>query len=329
VAAAQASRSRADSAAKRNDFELAAAVADACLTLTAARETVRAAEAGVERANVSVTTIAAQVRAELRPGADQSRAEAELAAARTQLARARQATEIARAALARYLGVEPAQADVAAPALLTLPPVAPASTPNAAAHPLALEQQAAVDQANAQLRALERSWFPHFSLQGAAYARGTGAEINGTNLGGGNGLAPSVQNYALGFSVTFPVFDFASIHAREAAQSATVRAEQARARQVATDLRAEWNAAAAALEGAREVAANTPAQVAAASAAARQAQARYEAGLGGIDELAEAQRLLTQAEIDDALARLGVWRGLLGTAIAAGDLTPFLTEASR
>jgi len=47
-------------------------------------------------------------------------------------------------------------------------------------------------------------------------------------LGGANGLAPSVQNYALGFSVTFPVMDFKSIQAREAAQAATVAINNAR-----------------------------------------------------------------------------------------------------
>ncbi len=78
-----------------------------------------------------------------------------------------------------------------------------------------------------------------------------------------------------------------------------------------------------------DIAANTPIQVAAARAATEQATARYQAGLGNIDEVAEAQRLLTQSEIDDALARLGVWRALLGIATAAGDLQPFLAEASQ
>ena len=50
--------------------------------------------------------------------------------------------------------------------------------------PIALEQNAAVEQTLAQLRALERSYFPRFSLQGAAYARGSGAETNGNILGG-------------------------------------------------------------------------------------------------------------------------------------------------
>jgi outer membrane protein TolC len=69
--------------------------------------------------------------------------------------------------------------------------------------------------------------------------------------------------------------------------------------------------------------------VSAARAAAQQATARYQSGLGNIDAVAEAERLLTQAEIDDALARLSVWRGLLGIAAAAGDVQPFVMEASQ
>jgi len=95
------------------------------------------------------------------------------------------------------------------------------------------------------------------------------------------------------------------------------------------DLRAQWNRAVATLNGARHIAVNTPVQVAAARASTQQATARYQAGLGNIDEVAEAQRLLTQAEINDVLARLSVWRGLLGIASAAGDIQPFVSEASR
>jgi outer membrane protein len=129
--------------------------------------------------------------------------------------------------------------------------------------------------------------------------------------------------------VTFPLFDFASIRAREAGQSAAIRAETARSQQIALELMARWNVAVANLEGSRSVAANTPVQVKAARAATQQATARYQSGLGTIDQVAEAQRLLTQAEIDDALARLGVWRGLLGVAAAAGDIQPFLAEVSQ
>ncbi len=329
VAAAAAAEAQSRAALRRTEFDVAVATADAYLTLVAAQETVRAAQAAVDRAEVIGRTITAQVNAELRPGADASRAQAELAAARTQRIQADQAAGISRANLARFVGGEPAQISLSASKLLGAAPEQVAATPDLSANPAALEQSAVVEQVRAQLHALERSYFPRFYLQGSAYARGTGAETNGVILGGLNGLAPSVQNYALGVTVTFPAMDIAAIHAREAGQAATLRAETARYQQIATDLKAQWNGALATLEGARKIAANTPAQVSAARAATDQATARYRSGLGNIDEVAEAQRLLAQAEIDDALARLGIWRGLLGVATAAGDIQPFLSEASQ
>jgi len=297
--------------------------------LVAAQATVRAAQAGVDRAQVLVQTTTALVNAQLRPGADASRAETELAAARTQLIQAQQAVEVARANLSRFVGLDPAQITLSAPRLLELPPAQPVAALDTAANPIAVEQNALVEQLQAQLRALERSYFPRFFLQGSAYARGTGAETDGRIQGGFNGLAPSTQNYALGFTLTFPIMDIASIRAQAAGQSATIHAETARYQQIATDLKAEWNAAIATLQAGRNVAANTPVQVAAARVTTDQATARYRSGLGNIDDVAEAQRLLTQAEIDDALARLGVWRALLGVATAAGDIEPFLAEASQ
>jgi outer membrane protein len=329
VAAAEASRAQSEASLKRTEYEIAVTAADAFMTLAAAQETVTAAQAGVTRGETISRTIGALVKSELRPGADQSRADAEVAAARTQLIQAEQAVAVARANLARFTGGEPAQIAIAAPAFAQLPPDHSAATFDAAANPIAMEQNAAIEQAKAQLHALERSYFPKFYLQGSAYARGTGAETNGSILGGVNGLAPTIQNFAVGFSVTFPVFDFAALQAREAAQSATLRAQAARAQQIATDLKAQWNVAVARLEGARRIAANTPVEVSAARAAAQQATARYQAGLGNIDAVAEAQRLVTQAEIDDALARLGVWRGLLAVSAAAGDIRPFLAEVGR
>ena len=329
VAAAAAARAQSEASLKRTQYEVAVATADAFLTLAAAQETVVAARAAVERAETVGRTIRALVNSELRPGADASRADAEVAAGRTQLIQAEQAVAVARVALTRFTGGESAQLAIAAPSLGQLPPERQVPAFDAAVTPAAVEQNAAIEQAKAQLQAMERSYFPRFYLQGAAYARGSGAEITGNNLGGLHGLAPNVQNYALGFSVMFPVFDFASLHAREAQQSATIRSQAARARQIAVDLKAQFQTAVAMLEGARRVAANTPVHVTAARAAARQATARYEAGLGNIDAVAEAQRMVAQAEIDDALARLGVWRGLLAVAAAAGDIRPFLDEAGR
>ncbi len=329
VLAAEAARAQSEATQRWTEYEVAVATADACLTLAAAQETVRAAQAGVERARTVLRSIQALVQADLRPGAEASRAEAEMAAAQTQSIQAEQAVAVARATLSQFLGAEPAQTAISAPGLARLPAERPAPTFDPAGNPLFLMQNATIEQARAELHALERTYFPRFYLQGAAYARGSGAEPDGKILGGVNGLAPNTQNYALGFSVSFPVLDFSALQAREARQAATLRAQQARSRQIATELRARWNVAIAGLNGSRRVAANTPVQVSAARAAAQQASARYQAGLGTIDSVAEAQRLLTQAEIDDALARLSVWRNLLAVAAAAGDIRPFLAEVSQ
>src|SRR5450755_1953776 len=267
LAVASALEAESEAALKRTEYEIAVATADVCLTLAAAQETVRAAQAGVDRTGVLLRTITAQVNAQLRPGADASRADAELAAARTQWIQAQQAADVARATLSQFVGMEPGEIDLNVSTLLQSPPAQEVPALDPAKNPLALEQSAAVEETLARLRALERSYFPRFYLQGSAYARGSGAETNGKILGGLNGLAPTTQNYALGFTVTFPVSDLPSIRARQAAQTATMRAQEARAAQIATDLRAQWNRAVATLNGARRVAANTPTQVSAARTA--------------------------------------------------------------
>jgi outer membrane protein TolC len=74
---------------------------------------------------------------------------------------------------------------------------------------------------------------------------------------------------------------------------------------------------------ARAIAQNTPIQLAAARQSETQARARYDAGLASIVEVADAQNLLTQAEYQDAAARVDVWRALLTQAVASGDLAAF------
>jgi outer membrane protein TolC len=329
VATAEAARAQSEATLKRTQFDTALAATDAYLTLAASQETVVAAKAGVDRAEAIAKTITALVDAQLRPGADESRANAEVAAARTQLIQAESVVDIARATLAQFTGSDPAKLSISAPALIRLPPTQTVAPLDPAANPRMIEQSAAIDQARAQLKAIERSYFPRFYAQASAYARGTGAELNGDRLGNVNGLAPTVFNTAVGFSVTFPIMDLAAIHAREAHQAAAIRTESARAELIATELRAQWTRATANYEGTRRVAANTPIQIKAARDATQQATARYQSGLANIDEVAEAQRLLTQSEIDDALARLNVWRALLNISAATGNLSPFLAEVSQ
>ncbi|MBZ5727351.1 MAG: TolC family protein [Acidobacteriia bacterium] len=325
VAIAEAGRNRAGAQVAVTRLEAAAAAAEGFLTLLAAQQTVTAAEAGVERARVLNEVVGALVKSELRPGAEGSRTRAELALAETRLSQAQQAVEVARAALGQVLGVPPAQISVLAGKLLDLPAESAALPEQApAAHPAALAQKEAVAEVQAREKALDRSWYPHFNLESAAFARGTGIQADGATGGAASGLGPNIQNWAIGLNVTFPAFDLPSIKAKKEIEHYRERAEQARYEQVLQDLNGGLARARAVLDGARRVARNTPIQWEAARDTERQATARYRSGLGNIVEVAEAQRLATQAEIDDALARLSVWHALLGLAVAQGDLAGFV-----
>src|SRR6185437_3066380 len=179
---------------------------------------------------------------QLRPGADESRVQAELAVAQTQLAQSEQAVDVARSTLAQFTGNEAAGLNLNPRDLSDrLPEQQPEPSPNFAANPLATEQNAATFQAQAQLHATERSYFPQFSLIDSASARGTGFELNGKRLGGWNGLAPTTQNYGVGLTVTFPFMDEFAERAKAAQQAATVRASEAQAQLISRQLKAQWD----------------------------------------------------------------------------------------
>ena len=101
-------------------------------------------------------------------------------------------------------------------------------------------------------------------------------------------------------------------------------AEEDRYDQALQDLTGQLRKAQASLDGARHVAENTPVELEAARTTENQERARYQAGLATLVDVSDAQSLLVQAEIDDALARLAVWQNLASVAASQGDLAPFL-----
>lgn len=330
VAVATAGREYAQSTVSRTQYDVSVATADAFLTVVAAQQTAQAARAAVDSWQILLRSIHALVAAQLRPGADESRVQAEMALAQTQVAQAEQAIDVARATLSQFLGVQPAQLNLMPTKLVSqLPAERTEAALAVATNPLAAQQNAAITQAQSQLKALEKTYYPQFLVQGSAAARGTGALTDGARLGGLNGLAPTFQNYGIGLSVNFPVMDKFALHEQEAMQSANIRASQAQYQLVTTSLQAQFDTALATLAGARRVAANTPTEVSSADAALRQATARYQSGLVPIDDVAQAQRLLVQAQIDDALARLNVWRARLQVETTRGNIQPFLAEATQ
>src|SRR5439155_1668646 len=140
---------------------------------------------------------------------------------------------------------------------LHVPAAAPAS------HPLAQVRQAAVDAAFAQQQVLSRTDRPRLYLQSSVFARGSGANADGTLDAGASGLGLERANWAAGFQIVFPnVFDVSTLNARKAAAAASARVETARHDEALLQIASERQAASAMVQGTRAVAANTPVQVA-------------------------------------------------------------------
>lgn len=329
VELAQSVRKTKEVTADVTRLQVASAAADSFLTILAAQQTALAAQAGVDRARAFNQVVEVLVRNELRPGVDAARTRAELALAENQLILAQQAVEVARASLAQLLGISPAAISLQPGPLLQLPSEPPLPPDDLARHPLAVEQRAVVDEVQARERVLDRSYFPTFRLQAATSGRGSGARTDGSTGGGAAGLGPNTGNWAAAFTVSFPVMDLPALRARQEIELYQERAESARYEKVLQDLSGQLEKAKAQLRAASRITENTPTQLEAARAAEQQATTRYRAGLGNFLEVADAQRLLTQAEIDDSLAKLGVWRALLVVAASQGDLQPFLSQTGR
>src|SRR5260221_3049974 len=158
VDTARAQTSLAKNQAALTELDVASAAADAFLTVLAADESVRSARANADRLQIFSNTVRTLVQNQLRPGADQSRAEAELAVANNQLSQAVQIADVARASLADAVGSAGRSFELITGSLAAVPQltIEPAGVTT---HPAARAGQAAVDEVRARQRTLDRAYY--------------------------------------------------------------------------------------------------------------------------------------------------------------------------
>lgn len=310
-------------------LDVEANAANAFLEAAAAQQLTLSAKANVDRRETLTKSIHVLVDNQLRPGADASRADAELAAARTQFLRARQAEEEALIGLAEALGIAGQSVEIAMGSLSSGTPNIPVSEPNVNTHPSAKFAFSEVEKSQAREHALDRSYVPQFRLQSGISGRGSGIKNTGQFLGGDSGLAPDRYNWALGVSATFSPFDVFSLLAHKQIEAANERSARAQYDQTIQQLTAQERRARTSLETSIDIAKNAEVALSAAQQTNRQAEARYKSGLATLVELADAQQFLVNAESEEAVAKLSVWRALLAAGFAAGDLTSFLDAAEK
>lgn len=329
VELARASARQAGTELELARLDVSLGAAEAFLVLVAAEEAARAARANVRRWEVFVRSVKTLVDQQLRPGADQSRAEAELALARNQEIQAQQAVDVARVTLAEAMGFPGGDVQVDSGPLLALPAIPELPAIAFDSHPLLGRQWAAVQTVEARKALVDGSYAPRIGLQFSFSDRGSGFGPSGQLLDPADGLWPDRYNWAAGVSLTFPLMDYFGVEARSRREDALARSERSRMDEIALGLASQERRVRAVFDAARKIAENTPLQLKAAQEAHTRSRSRYDTGLGTLTEVAEAQRLLAQSEIDDALARLGIWRALAAAARVQGSLQPLLEIAGR
>ncbi|MFZ1942221.1 MAG: TolC family protein [Acidobacteriaceae bacterium] len=328
VRSAQTTESRIGEQVELTKLGVATAVAEASLAVLAGEQRVDASLADVNRREVFARSVHALVDAHLRPGADASRAEAELAAARTRLILAQRDDQVNSGALAALLGIAGTTVQIKTGPFLEIPPDRTWAETPLASHPAAITQQKRVQEADARISVLNHSFYPHFTTEGLLSARGSGQTATGEVKQWPSGMGFDIYNWEAGVTASLDLTSIAPIQQRKKIEVANRRREEAVYAQTLQVLTGQQQQALAELTGARRVAQNTPTELEASRQSEAQALARFHAGLGTIVDVAEAQSLLVQAEMDDSLARLSIWRALAGLASAQGDLTPFLNTVN-
>jgi outer membrane protein len=326
VSAARFGLESARHASDLTKLDVESAAAGAFFDLVTARQLVKVQQANVDRLQEFSKSIHVLVENTLRPGADASQADAQLAQARTQLIQADAQAKAKLEVLANLLQVPSDQVEIDDSQLFKEVPAQSGKAAQSESHPFVLQQTATRDQAKEQLHALNRSWVPNFSLYGSL--SGMGGGLTSTQVptfqGGTAGLAPQTYNWLAAVQVTFPAFQIFTLRPQQKAQQSIVNANEATRARALSDVSAQLKEAQALLEGARQVAQNTPIELKAARDSEQQQKVRYQSGLATVIEVSAAEASLAQAEGDDIVARVNVWRGVAGVAEAGGDLQPFL-----
>ncbi|MBK8219960.1 MAG: TolC family protein [Candidatus Obscuribacter sp.] len=297
------------------------------------REQVAVAQANVQRFRDFSLVVHAQVRAGLKPGADASLADSQLANAENDLIRARLNDELARASLAYAVGLGGEMVDINEGGLLSVPQPTTsiaAIEPQYRAHPLTLKRQALVDNERASLKVLQKEYYPRLRWLGGVNLRGSTFKTNRGDVPASDlsGVFPSVPNWNVGLMIDFPFLEIFRIAAEKKVVGERIAASDQALSLALQDLKTEEVKAQATYRASRALAANMPIQVQAAGLAARQAQARYEAGLGTVAQVAEANQILADSRVKEAVANVGVWKSLLMVSFVRGDLGPLLKTAA-
>jgi outer membrane protein TolC len=319
----------ADARCARADLDLtkldvAFDAADAYLTAVCTKQIIRSATAALEHmeaANVRAKTLVAEG---LRPGVDAADFDYEVSRTKIALIKAEKDRRLALVALAEKMGVAARDLDVISDSLITGPKLVKETAPfDLTGHPLALFKNAEINRWRAKQIVLDKAYKPHLWLNSSLWGKGSGDNSNPIKPVAG-GVLPQVFNYMVGVSFSFPILEYFPLKAQKQMAHANELAAKADFELAIQVLEKKDARARILLAQAKKVAEETPVLVEAAKVREEKVLKRYSVGLTNMVSLAQAEKALAEAEVENAVAQLDVWRSILALAYVQGDLKPFM-----
>jgi outer membrane protein TolC len=262
---------------------IALAVKEAYTNILFAQRLIRVQEQAVNRAELNLRSARGFFEVGTRPRSDVARAEVDVANARVDLIRARNAERLARVALNTAMGIEVDTPTQVQDNLVYEPFSLDRSQARAEAlrqRPEYRQAKLRVDAAAATERQTFRDFFP---------------DITGSGTYGG--VRPELAEvWTLSLSLTWSLYDGGGRVGRYREAKANLDGARARVRATELDIAQQLEQSQISVEEAQERIQAAQAAVASAQENFRLAQGRFDAGVGTILELTDAQLALTQAQ---------------------------------
>jgi TolC family type I secretion outer membrane protein len=267
----------------------------------AARRLVAVADASLARSELNLRSARGFFDVGTKPKSDVTRAEVEVANARVGVIRARNLVRFSETSLANALGLD-ATAPIEIVDTLTYEPVAldPAQLAVEALgnRPELRQSQARLDQARAQLSGARANYLPDLTLVGTAGYTGDDAFVSTDGVAG----VAFNEFWSLTGQLSWNLFEGFFTQNRVKETQALVETARANYETIELQVRLEVEQAYIAVVEADERIGATEKAIESAQENLRLAQGRYDAGVGTILELTEAQLSLSNAEADNVRA---------------------------
>jgi outer membrane protein len=301
-------------------LELTFEVERAYFAVLAAKAILKASDDALTRARAHRDLAKAGVNAGLRSPIELTRAEADLARFETGQTRARAELEKSRINLSGVVGSDTPSLDAADVPYTPpdLPELEAAIAAAGARDPRILAAIAELRSEEQRTRAIAASLRPDLSLTATLSGRAGGAPPSGNGSPADHsGWLPEVPNWDVGVVFSWPIFD-GTVRARESASRAREQVRRDEIGLVRHEHVTAIRLAYAAVDEARRALPGLERMVEAARANYAQAEARFSSGLGTSVELADAEAVRTDSEIQLALGNFEVARAraAFGRAIA-------------